>query len=223
MASKVMDAARAAVAEVEPDDDLPVEGDPIEADPGEPEGDPAPDQPEQPPAPAEPTQAQVEAIWANLGRHAEKHRAEVEKRSKDMWPHLAPCPLCLPDAPGFLFPEPGYLGDPGRQMAVRQLLGIEDEPEYESDEQAEVCSRCKGRGKLRTGSLVPEQITRVCPDCSGQGWKAHVVAPATPQVFTPAPPAPVPQPYTGGNGVAFDAWQRPAGHPHFGRPPAEVM
>lgn len=42
--------------------------------------------------------------------------------------------------------------------------------ELEVDAETERCDRCKGRGQLITGSLVPGQETKPCPPCMGAGW-----------------------------------------------------
>lgn len=65
-------------------------------------------------------------------------------------------------------------------------------PQLEVDDTVEVCDRCRGLGKLATGSLVLEQASKPCGKCQGSGWNAKLTgAPATPSV-TPAAGEPAP-------------------------------
>lgn len=177
------------------------------------------------PAPAEPpagqiTEAQAEAILKSLEREAARHAREVEKRAGPMWSDLTPCPCCTGGAGtvGFIVAELPEPLQSMRREQVSQALGGSQNALYEIDQEREQCPTCKGRGMLRTGSLVPQQDALPCRTCNGQGWRqklAPVTAPAVtfPQVAT-----------AGGSTVAGpqDPWGRPLGHPHFNIAPAEV-
>lgn len=58
-------------------------------------------------------------------------------------------------------------------------------PQLEVDDTVEVCDRCRGLGKLATGSLVPEQASKPCGKCQGSGWNAKLTGQTTAAGVTP--------------------------------------
>lgn len=201
---------------LEPRDDSGDEPEPDESDPE--------NQPEPEPKPEALTEAKAEAIFSSLDRYKATVTREVEKRADVLFADLEPCPLCMGGgpAPGFFFP---HLPEPEGSMrlfAVTQVLGGSGEPQYPDDPDTEMCDRCGGYGKTRTGSKAQGQETRACPGCNGQGWKNK--PPVTP-TWEPSPlsaPALMPQPFANGAAANPDAWGRPVGHPHYGQIPALI-
>jgi hypothetical protein len=111
---------------------------------------------------------------------------------------------------------------------TRQALGIEEQPEYEEYPLYHACETCKGKGRVKTHSVVKEQEYAPCPKCQNSGWKQEIEMPeVTPQNWTP-PPAPVPaptglppagwtpEPHRNGN----DLHGRWPGHSNYGIPMA---
>lgn len=63
-----------------------------------------------------------------------------------------------------------------------------------NDPNTEPCPDCKGFGETITGSLVPDQVTRRCVRCNGNGFIDHVESPQiTLPTFTPVEVAETPQ------------------------------
>lgn len=84
------------------------------------------------------------------------------------------------------------------------------------------CDECNALGMVLTGSRNPNAQVAPCGKCSGNGW--IIVARDTPAPlpqFVPGMPNTAP---TGGPAadVGIDAWGRPAGHQHWGVPPASI-
>jgi hypothetical protein len=137
-----------------------------------------------------------------------------------MWADLRPCPLC--DAEGHLMPIPLEERDPEQVAAVHAALGEHEQPDLKPMEGVERCPKCDGWGHVATPSRNPENKTKTCLACDTRGYRE--VIPGQDQWVVPAP---VVQPI--GNGYApppvygeVDAWNRPAGHPHYNIAPADV-
>lgn len=185
-----------------------------------PEPTPPPDEPQ---PPAEPlTEAKAESIFKSLERWKGSNEREVEKRAGPMFGDLVPCPACVMTgpAPGFIFAQLPEPEQSIRRQTVIMALGGEAEIEYPDDEGATACEACHALGKLKTGSKVQGQETRICPSCNGQGWKP-VVSTAVP-VFPAAPPIAAPQPFAGvsPNGLGPDQWGRAPGQERYGQHPS---
>jgi len=193
---------------------------------------------EEPAAPV--TEADFEKAFASLEKEAERHAREVSKRAGPFLAELKPCPLCF--TPGFAIAVPAGEFDPLRRAAALALMGDAPEADYQVAEDAEACPTCDALGLVLTGSKVPDQKTKLCIMCNGRGWRS-AVAPAVLPYGTAASPTaaaapglawPMPAPASApagpypGYGISFvplpggveDAWQRPAGHPHWGLDPA---
>jgi len=64
------------------------------------------------------------------------------------------------------------------------LLGVIDPSVFPVDATIQRCERCQGRGELLTGATNPNNITRQCPQCFGNGWTDR---PPEPVVIPPMP------------------------------------
>jgi len=133
---------------------------------------------------------------------------------------LQPCPLCWPMTQGFVWP--GMPVEEDRKLAVKMVMGELGADQYEEDPAREQCPQCKGRGMLKTGSLVQGQDALNCRRCNGHGFVDVPNAGTAPNgdasaIWTTPPPVaagiPAPPP---------DQWGRPFGHPHFGQHPSTV-
>ena len=56
------------------------------------------------------------------------------------------------------------------QRPILAFFGMPVEAEYEADPNRPACDKCKGKGKIATGSLVPEYRTMLCDSCGGKGF-----------------------------------------------------
>lgn len=166
------------------------------------------------------TEAQLEARAKAWERERDRHFRELRKRDADRYDANEVCPLC--DGHGMFWPQIPEPEQTFRRQTISVLLGGDQPLAYPDDEDTETCAKCQGTGMTRTGSKVPNQETRPCPMCNAQGWKLKTpTAPVTPLFTTPMTAAngqTVPLPQVG----PLDMWQRPFGHPDYGRNPAEV-
>jgi hypothetical protein len=166
---------------------------PTEPIPTEPEPEPTPETPEEgesnPPAegdiPEEPAQAEPEteppqteglsqAEWEARFAKTDKAYSNYTKAIERIWEEdalpLIPLTISPSAPPGFLHPQ-----DAGRipdevKLPLLDFLGITQEAEYEIDRTRPACEKCKGKGKVRTGSEVPEFRTLICDVCQGRGF-----------------------------------------------------
>jgi len=87
-----------------------------------------------------------------------------------------------PSAPtGFI-----HKADAGRvpkelQGAVLDFFGMPVEADYELDPTKPACDTCKGLGKIKTGSRVPQYETLICGVCAGKGFTEYGVPTANGQ------------------------------------------
>jgi hypothetical protein len=219
--------AEAARAEAEsPDEEAPevapespVEPSPEEEEEGEAEQPPtAPEPPESLSGPQ--SEAEVEKVLKKLDNEAERHVKRVAEIMGDDYPEQRAWALTFP--PDKYFPPDAAPFPPEHKEAVLGILGIQPGPEFAESPDAEPCETCKALGKTLTGSLVPEQRTKLCKDCQGAGWKPKAVIVGG----TNLPPL-NPEANGGETGGAAtisipDVWGRAPGHPHYGVPPAQV-
>src|SRR5262249_20930867 len=85
-------------------------------------------------------------------------------------PNLIPVTTSPTAPPGF-----AHKFDAGRipedvQRPILAFFGMPVEAEYEADPNRPACDKCKGKGKIATGSLVPEYRTMLCDSCQGKGY-----------------------------------------------------
>ena len=166
------------------------------------------------------TEKQRERIIDKLDRENDRHTKRVAEVLGSDVSDLAPCPLCWEHAQGYILV--GVMVDEVTAAMTRQVLGIEEEPEFLPNPEFVTCQTCAGLGHVLSGSRVRDQITVPCPKCTSKGFERVPIA------WTP-PPAPalaaVPQPGPDWSQLPpgpADQWGRPAGHPHFGMDPAKI-
>ena len=217
LAERVRAEAEAAEAEDENGDEAEAEPEPEpEDDEAEAEPEPEPEAHALPPigpdeiAKAErATQAQRRKLGAILGDAYVAHE----------------CLLC--SALGFL-PELPPVGTTFIVADSEGGLGLEVQPPpvdipLQAAPDKAMCDECDGYGEVLTGSRAPHGMVAPCSKCAGNGWV--MVARSTPLAAAmdgsvPVPPASPPAAPTAS---APDAWGRPAGHVHWGVPPAQVQ
>jgi hypothetical protein len=81
---------------------------------------------------------------------------------------LVPCPACSYFVPGLIFPQ--ELPDQVK-AELWPFLGLPDPNDIAEAPDRRRCPTCKGRGKLQSGSLIPEYAIVKCRDCKGMGFK----------------------------------------------------
>lgn len=84
------------------------------------------------------------------------------------------------------------------------------------------CEPCDGWGQVLSGARNPATRVQPCTNCGGSGFEVKVKV-AGEQTYQPVYGEIVPA-YVdvNGGGQGPDAWQRPAGHPHYGIAPSLV-
>jgi rubrerythrin len=217
------EAARAEAENPDAEEGEAQENEPV-TDPGEgaaPGDDPEHGEQEATATPPEPSSEKTMEERSKLLAAAHKtFTTRISKVMEEDANNLEPCPLCWPMTQGYVWP--GMPVEEERKQAVRIVMGEYGADQFEEDQARAQCPVCKGKGMLKTGSMVTGQDALNCRRCSGMGWidkPGESGAPngnATP-VWTTAPPpvgaAPQPPP---------DQWGRPFGHPHFGQNPAMI-
>jgi hypothetical protein len=84
------------------------------------------------------------------------------------------------------------------------------------------CGECDGYGEILTGSRAPHGMVAPCSKCNGNGWLT-VIRPEPPTANVTMTHAAIGQPTPGMIAAGTpDAWGRPAGHQHWGVPPAQI-
>jgi hypothetical protein len=191
-----------------------------EVDTPEPEPDTPEPEPEPEPQPAPPSEKELAALGKKIDAENDRHAKRLQELYGAMWTDLRPCPLC--DAEGHLMPLPVEERDPAQVAAVHEALGEHEQPELVEARDTEECEHCAGYGLVLTRSKREEHLVKNCATCDGRGYinSAGKIV----QYPPPAPP-----PIAIGNGYApppvygeVDAWNRPAGHPHYNIAPADV-
>lgn len=148
-----------------------------------------------------------------------RYRKAVEAFVADTGQSLIENKTDLDFCPGYLFhPEVKPLDEEQIQFA-RVLLGEPAIPHFEPDPEARECERCKGWGRVTTGSKVNGQNLLTCRVCQGRGWTGER-ANLTPQQAArlETPPADVASQFHEPE-VTEDNWGTPIGHPDFGKMP----
>lgn len=138
---------------------------------------------------------------------------------------LFECPLCPDQHKGFVDMRQAGRIPQEIQDAVRGYFGIAREQNYAHTSLYHTCETCEGKGKVATGSTVPEHQTVICPACGGRGYESlerqgvPVASVLTgPTVYTPE--APATQAYD-----EVDEWDEPRilpdgrENPNFGKMP----
>lgn len=193
-------------AEDEPEEDVPFE-EPLTA-------------PEQ----AAKDEAAAMALDRKLTSEDKRHQTALGKAFGEEWPQHVRCALC--DGIGFLDPNlAGGLTHDQWGQVLETAIAMTVVP-YIEDTNYETCPHCDGRGKTLSGAKPPLDPTKLCDVCSGNGFIQK--APRVPQYVAPVTTAPTNGQieYTipsYGSSAADDQWGRPAGHAHYGIPPAAVV
>jgi hypothetical protein len=145
----------------------------------------SPEEPAQPDPETEPPQPEglTQAQWEERFVKSEKAWHTYAKRIDVIWEEdaLNLVPLTIsPSAPsGFLSPaDAGRIPDEVKGPLL-EFLGLTPEVEYETSAAYSQCTVCKGKGRLKTGSLVAGEESNVCPTCSGRGYVSGAGVPAT--------------------------------------------
>jgi hypothetical protein len=136
----------------------------------------SPDEPAQPEPETEPPQPEglTQADWEARFQKVEKAWAAYAKRVDAIWEEdalkLVPLTISPSAPPGFLSADDrGRIPDEVKQP-IMEFFGLTPEVEYETSVAYSQCTVCKGKGRLKTGSLVAGEESNVCPTCSGRGY-----------------------------------------------------
>lgn len=98
------------------------------------------------------------------------YAAGISKLYGDDALSLTPCPLCPDHHKGFV--DVNFAGRVPAEIqdAVRMFFGLAREQDYAQSRIHRTCGQCDGKGKVATGSRVPEYQHAPCPDCQGRGF-----------------------------------------------------
>lgn len=149
----------------------------------------------------------------------------VERNYEDEFQYLAECPLCPDNHKGYVdLRSAGYVPQEV-QDAVRMYFGVMREQDYAHSPTMHTCPDCEGKGKVATGSTVPEFVTVQCQRCGARGFIGDQLPefPVNGQVTGPTvyqPERPATQAYD-----ETDEWDEPRilpdgrENPNFGKMP----
>jgi hypothetical protein len=168
----VPDEAEVTDAPHEAAEDVPGQGEPVEA-PEQIEGDDNGDElepAEEPSAPHALSEKDIDARGQKLDKENFRHAQRVSQIMADDAPNLIPCPVCMDGIAGWVFlPEVQQL-PPEAITRIRQLIGLPDLTTYQPAPFAMQCPDCAGMGEVKTGSLVNGFEVTICEMCKKQGW-----------------------------------------------------
>jgi hypothetical protein len=165
------------MSEAEPENgepEAPVEPteptEPTEEDLNEDETEAQPAEPEPPEQPQGLSDAEREKRSKTVERALMAYVKKLQEAYAEEALDLIPCPLCsFTETQGFVNgQDAGRVPDEVVRVALG-YLGRASSVEYEDDPEHRTCSRCKGLGKLRSGSQVPQWETLQCSACNGTG------------------------------------------------------
>ena len=98
------------------------------------------------------------------------------------------CPLCPDMHKGFLnVHDAGRVPDDIKDAAML-FLGIRREQDYESNPDTYQCDACKGKGRLENPTTVAEYQFETCTRCGGRGYIRTGQTPQNGAVHVDAPP-----------------------------------
>lgn len=97
-----------------------------------------------------------------------------------------------------------------------------DEPAYRVAPDKEECPECAGLGMVLTGAKTEHGRVAPCGKCAGNGWIVKPRDAGPEPVGVGVLPVPPLTEQAASLGLANDAWGRPAGHQHWGVPPAQI-
>jgi hypothetical protein len=204
------------VAEAE-DETEDEDEDEAEAEDTEPEPEPEP----------EPTEPEAVQLTPDVLKKAEAARKTSRERFAKILGEAAvtaECPMC--SGIGFLGSEPPeglrftvVAGAQGPELAFEEAPV---EVEYRQASDKTTCEACDGHGLQLTGAKNPGGRLLQCERCNGAGWVYKATPSTTAPNTTVTTTAVIPTADNGAQVLAPDAWGRPAGHQHWGVPPAQI-
>lgn len=116
------------------------------------------------------TERQVERAFKSAENEAARHAKRLGEIFGTDFDDFLGCPLCLPFAPGFVYPA-DVAPPPEPVLArVRAFLGDEGEPELLPASNARQCDACGGLGRRLSGSKVKQYAILECSNCAGRGF-----------------------------------------------------
>ena len=167
--------AEAIAAMNESSDALESEEGDTTAEPGEADGEGSPAPPPEPEdfqAPPGLTERELEANHKKIEKARTTFYNRVSEIMGEDAQHLVNCPACAYFVPGKVFPQefPDQV-----KVELWPFLGLPDPNEVADAPDRHVCETCKGRGQLKSGSLVPEYAIVNCRACQGKGYTDDVL------------------------------------------------
>jgi len=215
--STLAEKARAEADEAEAENPDDVNAEAAEEDETQPE--PEPETPAQAAGP-QLTEQEAEREFAKLEKSAATYLEKALVSSTKLGIPVESCPLCT--FPGLAIPRQAHEVTSDVEARVLGLIGRNVEPEYKASQVYTKCEACDGWGDVLTGARKDVSRTAMCVQCGGKGYVNNVQAIVQPQTNgTPQFPG-ASAPYTPLVGGTPDAWNRPAGHPHWGLDPSTV-
>lgn len=158
----------------------------------------------------------VEKASKSLEKEAIRHGNRVEEIIGPDFTNLVACELCWNLAPGFRWDTAPTEDVSAR---VRIAIGLPDVSNYAPSSTEHTCDDCRGLGKVRTGSSVPNQETAKCDACAGKGYvgtRARVNTETGESFEDVTGDALAP---TVDDGIERDMFGTPATDPDFGKMP----
>jgi hypothetical protein len=166
------------------------------------------------------TEQESEREFAKLEKSAATYLEKALVAATKLGIPVESCPLCT--FPGLAIPRQAHEVTSDVEARVLGLIGRNVEPEYKPSQAYIRCEACDGWGDVLTGAQKDVSRTAMCVQCGGKGYVNNLqpIAPPTPTNGAGYPGAAAP--YTPLVGGTPDAWNRPAGHPHWGLDPSTV-
>ena len=116
------------------------------------------------------TPEQLEAAAKKVATSFKTYSNTVHRNYDGLPVSLVECPLCPDQHKGFVDAYAAGYVPQEIQDAVRMYFGIAREQDYAASPHLHRCESCEGKGKVSTGSTVPEYATIGCDDCGGRGY-----------------------------------------------------
>lgn len=185
--------------------------------PPTPEPEPEPETASSPPAM---TEQQAEREFAKLERKASTYLEGALAIAQKLELPVQMCPLCT--FPGLAIPRQAHEVTSDVEGAVLGLIGKQAKPKLKRSPDYARCEGCDGWGEVDTDAQKEISKAAVCKKCGGRGFVDVLpTAPAPTPLSAPIYPG-AQLPYTPLPAGSSDAWNRPAGHPHWGLDPVMV-
>ena len=103
-------------------------------------------------------------------KRAKTYMAAVPTILGDSATDLGLCPRCTDLLPGFILPLHIKPVPDEQKYAVKASIGEVGEMPLKQADDAFVCGKCDGYGKVLTGSKIPTKREATCLECNGDGW-----------------------------------------------------